>query len=140
MFVPVFFLGATIPRRLNSSQQSYHQVPGILYVVRGHKVGSNTSAYVYVHVACACCMLCVHVACACACACVALCVRVCTLRVNYYRICLRGHCSSYPCAVQLLAEAASGAVAWRATMQLDKALARRTVFRLVRYAAAIGSV
>ncbi|CAM9843593.1 unnamed protein product, partial [Laminaria digitata] len=33
---------------------------------------------------------------------------------------------------QLLAEAASGAVAWRATMQLDKALARRTVFRLVR--------
>lgn len=34
--------------------------------------------------------------------------------------------------VQLLAEARSGMDAWRASMQLDDALARRTVFRLVR--------
>lgn len=35
--------------------------------------------------------------------------------------------------LQLLAEARSGVEAWRACVQMDSALARRTVFRLVRY-------
>lgn len=56
----------------------------------------------------------------------------CPLSCRAYRVGARAHADV---CEQLLAEARTGLQAWRATMrqQLDQALARRTVFRLVRY-------